>query len=210
MLYISLLHCFHLLQIPEFQPKPGVLRIFILGHITVLPKMKGVSGLVSGVSLCSYIKPSINQVRYEEPQLVCATKTHVKSWKPSCISNPPWMCHYQSLSMLDVLDMATCAEVTLITSGEKMLLKKTSGEKVAFNLSRTMTSFSYTASVESNVCLLHFLPNCEPTTIIKAITPAVNLPKLWTSSCLGWDQEHVSVPSDSQNLICDTFLIYFF
>lgn len=70
---------FHLLQTSEFHPKLGVLWSFIFSHILVLPKIMGTSRLVLAVCLCSYVRLLTNQFRYEEPQLPCAAKIHMKS-----------------------------------------------------------------------------------------------------------------------------------
>lgn len=68
---------FHLLGMCEFPLWLGVLRSFILSHILVLPKIKGMSGAVSAVFTCAAL---ITQFRCKGPQLPCAVKLCVMSW----------------------------------------------------------------------------------------------------------------------------------
>lgn len=67
---------FHLLGMCEFPLWLGVLRNLKLSHSLVLPKIKGMSGVVSAVFMCAAL---ITQFSCEEPQLPCAVKLCVMS-----------------------------------------------------------------------------------------------------------------------------------
>lgn len=80
-------HCciaFHLLGMCEFHLWLGVLKSFILSPIVVLPKIKGMSGVVPAVLTCAAL---ITQFSCEEPQLSCAVLCEVlRTCCGSCIS----------------------------------------------------------------------------------------------------------------------------